>query len=297
MQRHRIAQVETGRSSTRRHGFVRLALVWLLACATLGGLAFSHSAASSGQTTGAAVAKAAVRIKSIEEVRVGDYVLAKDPESVGPAVPHRVVALPRNWTEHLVHISVEGGGKELQATRAHPFWTRNRGWVDAKDLRAGDWLEDQIGQPVKVTRVWEQARTTGTFNLTVEGVHTFYVLAGNTPVLVHNAVQPWQFGNYNDLIAASETGDGLVIHHYPQGQPASEIFTGYEYPKGLAVAVPRDEHLLLNGTSYKAGQFTGGGTQLIDEAYYNMGATSIPAKQLNALDAEARARYLPKSCP
>jgi hypothetical protein len=35
-----------------------------------------------------------------------------------------------------------------------------------------------------VMRTWKQVRTV--YNLTVDGVHTYYVVAGDAPVLVHN---------------------------------------------------------------------------------------------------------------
>ena len=275
------------RSGARRFGFM-----WLICCLILGGMV-------AAQGIGRAVERqspAALRTKAIDDVKVGDWVLATDPEAHEAPTPHRVIALPRNYTLHVVHVAITGGG-EVQATREHPFYTQNRGWVHAKDLRVGDALQDDNGFPVKVADIRIEDRETDTYNLTVEGVHTYYVTAGKETILVHNAVQPWQFGDYDALKAASSPNDDLVIHHYPQGQPASEVIGGYEYPKGLAVAVPTDEHLTLNGTSYKAGEFTGGPTQLIDEAYHNMGATSIPPKQLNALDAEARIRYLGKACP
>jgi hypothetical protein len=96
-----------------------------------------------------------------------------------------VVALPRNWTEHVVHVEIDGGG-ELKATRNHPFWVEGRGWTAAKNLRANDRLTDDRGEPVAIKRAWVEDRTTGTYNLSVEGVHTYYVSAGGVPVLVHN---------------------------------------------------------------------------------------------------------------
>jgi len=180
----------------QRRGFSRLALVWLLGCVSLGGWLVSKSLSSSPeQDDTAAVQKTAIDnrpqyvTKNIEDIRVGDYVLAKDPGEAGPPTPHEVVALPRNWTEHVVHVAVEGGG-EVEATRMHPFWVEGSGWTDAKDLKAGDKLKDDQGQPVVIRRVWIEDRTTGTYNLTVEGVHTYYVLAGDDPLLVHNATAP-----------------------------------------------------------------------------------------------------------
>src|SRR5207302_822245 len=87
------------------------------------------------------------RTKAIENVRVGDWVLAKDPTQAGPPTPHKVVALPRNWAEHVVHVHVDGEG-QLEATRSHPFWVLGKGWVNADDLRSGDPLVDERGMPV-----------------------------------------------------------------------------------------------------------------------------------------------------
>lgn len=166
-------------ADSRRRGLARVALVWLLGCLTAGG-GLLAVAPHSGQP-----AARRYRTKSIEDVRVGDWVLAKNPNEGGMPTPHQVLAVPRNWTEHVVHVGITGGG-ELQATRGHPFFTANRGWLDAKDLRSGDLLQDFEGRPVYVSTVQIEDRTCGTFNLTVDGLHTFYALAGGVPVLVHN---------------------------------------------------------------------------------------------------------------
>ncbi|MEU4246905.1 hypothetical protein AB0F15_05785 [Amycolatopsis sp. NPDC026612] len=52
--------------------------------------------------------------------------------------------------------------------------------------------EEQLATPgdgrATVTANNRYATALRTYNLTVEGVHTYYVLAGDTPVLVHNTV-------------------------------------------------------------------------------------------------------------
>jgi hypothetical protein len=73
------------------------------------------------------------------------------------------------------------------ATKGHPFWVPDAGaWVNAGDLKPGQWLQTSAGTWVQVTAV--RARTTyaTVHNLTVNTVHTYHVMAGNTPVLVHN---------------------------------------------------------------------------------------------------------------
>jgi hypothetical protein len=62
-----------------------------------------------------------------------------------------------------------------------------KAWVAAADLKVGMTLRTDDGDTVTVqaTRFFYQhART---YNLTVEGLHSYYVLAGNIPVLVHNS--------------------------------------------------------------------------------------------------------------
>lgn len=62
-----------------------------------------------------------------------------------------------------------------------------RAWVRAGNLRAGDHLRTPDGtlRTVVATRTWAQKQRV--HNLTVSNTHTYYVRAGQTPVLVHNA--------------------------------------------------------------------------------------------------------------
>lgn len=133
----------------------------------------------------------------IEDVRVGDRVLAGDPES-GRVVARPVTALITGTGEkHLVALTVDTDGASgtatgtLVATEGHPFWVDDAGrWVDAGDLRAGDEVTTPDGSrlPVVSTTAWTEHRTV--HNLTVAGVHTYYVTAGTEELLVHNAGGP-----------------------------------------------------------------------------------------------------------
>ena len=190
-------------------GFVKTALLWLLVWGSIGSI-FLYKAAPRGSDTlmvgdpaladvcSPPAAARSTPTRSIEQIKVGDYVLAKDPLASGPPTPHRVIATPRNWTEHTVHVHLKGGG-ELQSTREHPFWVAGRGWVHAKDLEAGDQLMDDLGLPAAVSNVRVETRTTDTFNLVVEGVHTYYVIVGDVPVLVHNG-----YGSYTNYHASGK---------------------------------------------------------------------------------------------
>jgi hypothetical protein len=48
------------------------------------------------------------------------------------------------------------------------------------------WLRTSAGTHVQVTAVKKWSATQRVHNLTVADLHTYYVLAGGTPVLVHN---------------------------------------------------------------------------------------------------------------
>lgn len=179
------------KTTTWRQGFARLATLWLIGCLAAGGLLLAKGMA-------AGPPQPRLQTKAIEQVKVGDWVLAKDPGHAGPPTAHKVLALPRNWTEHIVHVRMIGGG-EVESTRMHPFWVQGSGWTRAKDLKAGDRLVDQSDHLVEVSSIRVEDRTTGTFNLTVDGVHTFYVMAGEGSVLVHNSVMAMGEGEFRDL--------------------------------------------------------------------------------------------------
>ncbi|WP_431728055.1 polymorphic toxin-type HINT domain-containing protein [Verrucosispora sp. TAA-831] len=131
--------------------------------------------------------------KPIEDVRVGDLVLAADPESGETGKRLVTHVINSQGPKELVEISVAVGPQaentdEIVATGNHPFWVEKlRRWVDAKDLRPSDLLKTSDGTFVQIAglRIWNQHDSV--HNLTVEGVHTYYVLAGDRPVLVHNA--------------------------------------------------------------------------------------------------------------
>jgi hypothetical protein len=80
---------------------------------------------------------------------------------------------------------VQGG--TLTTTYHHPFYDRTRAtFVDAQDLRVGDELQTPDGGTTTVTALRLYHATEVTYDLTIDGLHTYYVVAGDTPVLVHN---------------------------------------------------------------------------------------------------------------
>ncbi|MGV9564328.1 polymorphic toxin-type HINT domain-containing protein [Streptomyces sp. NPDC003480] len=127
--------------------------------------------------------------KAIEAIRPGDTVLATDPLT-GRTAPRKVSRLiitdgDKHFDE--LTIATPDGLRKLTATYEHPFWSPSaHQWVKAGDLTPGTTLLTINGTTVGIeaNRAFDQH--TRTYNLTVDGVHTYYVLAGATPILVHN---------------------------------------------------------------------------------------------------------------
>ncbi|MFF9406870.1 polymorphic toxin-type HINT domain-containing protein, partial [Streptomyces anandii] len=81
------------------------------------------------------------------------------------------------------------GPRKLTATYEHPFWSPSaHQWTKAHDLTPGTTLLSTNGTTVRVQANHPFDQHTRTYNLTVDELHTYYVLAGRTPVLVHNSV-------------------------------------------------------------------------------------------------------------
>ncbi|WP_305730785.1 HNH endonuclease [Streptomyces mirabilis] len=77
--------------------------------------------------------------------------------------------------------------RQLTTTWHHPFWdiTHHR-WTNAHDLTPGTKLRTTDSTTVTVAEVHNFHQHQTTYDLTVGTLHTYYVLAGVTPVLVHN---------------------------------------------------------------------------------------------------------------
>ncbi|WP_425338359.1 polymorphic toxin-type HINT domain-containing protein [Streptomyces flavochromogenes] len=169
---------------------------------------------------GAKVLMADGKIKSIEYVTVGDKVLSGDPKT-GEVRPEIVTAeIHGQGYKGLVKITIDIDGVEgsktaqISATDGHPFWVPELGeWIDAADLRPGQRLQTSTGTNVRIDALhrWT-ALEAKVYNLSVSGLHTYYVLAGRTPVLVHNC--PMARGR-NDLkgVSLPKSYDGLDITH------------------------------------------------------------------------------------
>ncbi|MFF0249975.1 DNRLRE domain-containing protein [Streptosporangium sandarakinum] len=171
--------------------------------------------------------------KPIEEVEVGDEVLATDPETGKTEAKPVIALITGEGDKNLVQITVDTDGRKddksglVIATDKHPFWVPAlRKWVDATDLKPGMWLRTSAGTRVQVTAIKKWTTHQRVHNLTIADIHTYYVLAGKTPVLVHNSNCP---GIGRELIGGQEQfhiihGDRTGGGHKWPGQPGKTVF-------------------------------------------------------------------------
>ncbi|RSM55877.1 hypothetical protein DMB66_34810 [Actinoplanes sp. ATCC 53533] len=131
--------------------------------------------------------------RAIEQLKVGDRVVATDPETGVTAARTVTDTITSAGDKSLVDVTidVDGGRGDrtaiLTATYNHPFWVPKLSeWVQAAQLTAGQWLRTSAGTRVKIAAVRHHAAVARVHNLTVADLHTYYVVAGGRPVLVHN---------------------------------------------------------------------------------------------------------------
>ena len=140
--------------------------------------------------------------KAIEDVELGDEVLATDVETDDSQ--RRVVTDVRSvaGTKTLVTVTVDVDGDSgsktgsITSTDNHLIWLPDAGkWVEAGQLQPGMWLQTAAGTWVQITAVRHTVKHQRVHNLTIDGLHTYYVLVGGTPVLVHNACGKVEYGS------------------------------------------------------------------------------------------------------
>jgi hypothetical protein len=146
--------------------------------------------------------------KPVEDIESGDLVLATDPETGLTDAKLVVDIIVGTGQKAMVDITIvdptglattEGnsvasstahgptGLATVTATGGHPFWEPQAlAWVKAADLQPGDHLVTADTSHVFVSSATEFQAALTVYNLTVADFHTYYVVAGTTPLLVHN---------------------------------------------------------------------------------------------------------------
>ncbi|PYC68372.1 hypothetical protein C7C46_29145 [Streptomyces tateyamensis] len=235
--------------------------------------------------------------KAIDTLTVGDQVTATDPQSgetktepvTATIVGHDDTQFTELTLTNQANPRGDSSASTLKSTQHHPYWdiTTNR-WTDARDLKPGDHVltTDNITVTVQAVRNYETDAQIA-YNLTVAELHTYYVLAGTTPVLVHNScatnsaladlpihAQPTRFyaraGEMLDRVAGNPTtheqmfgsadarhggvsalsNDDLIRFGGPSGQ---EPITGFrDYAPGDDIKLPGSRLHIVDGNNRTA---------------------------------------------
>lgn len=144
--------------------------------------------------------------KNIEDIEVGDMVLAKDEDDPnGKTAYKEVTALYRNQRDDIIKLHV--GEQIIETTDNHPFWVEGKGWVFADELQVGDKLQKADGSKLTIDKVEfvKLDKPVTVYNFTVADYHTYYVT--DLGIWVHNTecdLSKWNKGSFDDAGSSAE---------------------------------------------------------------------------------------------
>ena len=131
----------------------------------------------------------------ITNITIGDEVQSTDP-TTGITLAEPVTQLHDNHDLDLTDLTITTtntttgatSSSVLHTTTQHPIWdATTKTWTNAGKLQPGDHLTTTTpGETVTVTAIHTRTGAHDMRNLTINATHTYYVLVGHTPILVHN---------------------------------------------------------------------------------------------------------------
>lgn len=132
-------------------------------------------------------------LRPIEEIKVGDSVLSRNPETGETTYKTVTNIIPKHdrviWDVAL--IGNIGTSELFETTDEHPWWvvdaTGRGSWKRTDELSEGMFVTTADNQTMTITSVLNTAQIDATYNLTVADFETYFV--GESKVLVHNCEQ------------------------------------------------------------------------------------------------------------
>ncbi|MBS2545479.1 hypothetical protein KGQ19_01215 [Catenulispora sp. NL8] len=161
-------------------------------------------------------------VEPIQDIRVGDEISNATP-GAAETEQHRVEQVHTTFTDtDFTDLTVQtpDGEDTVTGTQNHPYYDLNaEAFIDASKLGIGDKLQSTSGAAVTVLNVRNYISSMVTYDLTIEGLHTYYVVAGTTSVLVHNdscrdgilAKLPARPGNNGPTVGIAVTDGGVEL--------------------------------------------------------------------------------------
>lgn len=131
----------------------------------------------------------------IETIKIGDMVLATDPDTMQTGFKPVLKTYVRE-TDTLVHLTING--EEIVSTYDHPFFVKGQGFVNAVNLCIGSVLINSKGEELVVEQIFREelkdGETVKVYNFKVDDYHTYHV--GENCILVHNAGDLYDRGSF-----------------------------------------------------------------------------------------------------
>ena len=161
-------------------------------------------------------------LTAIEKIRAGDKVISTNAETF-ETEEKLVLETYIRQTDKLIHLVING--EEIITTETHPFYVKDRGFVDAGELLVGDSLLDVHGNVLLIEDIqieYPQEPTT-VYNFQVEDFHTYYV--GTNCIFVHNA----NYGGPDEAINIArkiKENNGKLLNGYKGGRTYKNIPLG-----------------------------------------------------------------------
>jgi len=193
------------------------------------------------------------KTKPIGAIKPGDKVEAADPKSGKHQGARTVQHVWINHDNDLLDLTIRtkhGHTATLHTTANHPFWNDTiHTWVAAGKLHQGDALNTVTNGHAYVVAAQPTPGSARRWNLTVQELHTYYVVAGGVPILVHNSGGPSMACS---VPAAGGPGEGI----------------SRSTAKALSDAgVPHGTEPLETGATASTTKESQGNKQLFDENY------------------------------
>ena len=140
--------------------------------------------------------------KPVEQLRKGDKVLSRaELDPLGHVEAKEVEEVfVRLGRVMLLRVS----GREIGTTSEHPFWVKDRGWIAAGELKAGDLLaSEENGRWLTVDGVKDTGRYESVYNIRVADYHTYFVgeLDWDFAVWAHNVYNTNKIGSIAESLA------------------------------------------------------------------------------------------------
>jgi hypothetical protein len=150
-------------------------------------VAGAKAAAGACFVSGTLVAMADGSLKAIEDIVPGDQVKTRDQNSND--LDQTSVSVVTRTFKRLSDESIVfelRTGEIIETTAEHPFFVQGKGFVRAVEVAKDDAFIQADGRSAQLRSVDRRTERETVYNIEVAGTHTYFVVAGDQSIWVHN---------------------------------------------------------------------------------------------------------------